>query len=176
MTDSYGAPDVCSPHIVFQTGVRDYDSSIGRCEERGETTMSTSEDTTQLFRALVEQGPDAVIYADREGMIRVWNRAAETLFGYTAAEVLGKSLDVIIPERFRAAHWAGFDKALETGRTKYEGRALRTRSAHKDGNTLYVDLSFGLIRDPAGVVIGAVATGRVSAERPGSGSPGAGSG
>ena len=130
--------------------------------------------TPELFRALVEQGPDAVIYADRQRMIRVWNRAAETLFGFAAAQVLGQSLDVIIPERFRKAHWDGFDKALETGRTKYEGRSLRTRSAHKDGSRLYVDLSFGLITDPAGAVIGAVATGRMSAERPGSGGTGSG--
>src|SRR6185436_106358 len=99
--------------------------------------------TLDLLQAVVEQAPDVMIYADREGAIRIWNRAAERMFGYAAAEVLGSNLDVIIPERFRAAHWAGFDKALETGATKYEGRALTTRSVHKDGSKLYVDLTFG---------------------------------
>jgi PAS domain-containing protein len=49
-----------------------------------------------LFQA-IEQGPDAIIVAGRDGAIKVWNRGAETIFGYAAAEVLGKSLDVILP-------------------------------------------------------------------------------
>ncbi len=114
----------------------------------------------ELLGAIVEQAPDAIIFADREGLIRVWNRSAERLFGYPAAEVTGRSLDVIIPERFRLAHWEGFKAALASGRTKYEGRALTTRSTHKDGSKLYVDLSFSLVRDRAGAVTGALAIGR----------------
>jgi PAS domain S-box-containing protein len=114
----------------------------------------------ELLGAIVEQAPDAIIFADREGLIRVWNRSAERLFGYPAAEVTGRSLDVIIPERFRLAHWEGFKAVLASGRTKYEGRALTTRSMHKDGSKLYVDLSFSLVRDRAGAVTGALAIGR----------------
>ena len=113
-----------------------------------------------LFQALVEQAPDAIIFADREGVIRVWNRGAETVFGYAATEVLGGSLDVIIPERLRRAHWEGFRKAIDTGQTKYTGRVLTTRSVHKNGSKLYVDLSFGLIRNGAGAIAGALAVGR----------------
>ena len=83
----------------------------------------------RLFEAIVEQTPDAIIFADCDGMIRVWNRGAETVFGFSAAEVIGSSLDVIIPERFRLGH------------------------------TLYVDLSFGLVTSGAGSVIGSVAVG-----------------
>src|SRR5262245_53588786 len=101
--------------------------------------------TPELIRAVVEQAPDAMIYADRDGAIRIWNRAAETLFGYSAGEVMGENLDVIIPERFRPAHWAAYMKAVETGETKYGGRVMTTRAVHKDGSTLYVDLSFGLV-------------------------------
>jgi PAS domain S-box-containing protein len=115
-----------------------------------------------LFQAIVEQAPDAVIFADREGAIRVWNRAAETVFGYSAAEVLGGSLDLIIPERLRTAHWNGFREAIRTGRTKHAGRALTTRSMHKDGTRLYLDVSFSLVRDSAGAVVGALAIGRVA--------------
>ncbi|HET9470554.1 MAG TPA: PAS domain S-box protein, partial [Usitatibacter sp.] len=61
-----------------------------------------------LFRAIVEQAPVSVILADRGGVIRAWNRASEALFGFAAAEVLGRSLDVIIPERLREAHWKGY--------------------------------------------------------------------
>jgi PAS domain S-box-containing protein len=113
-----------------------------------------------LLQAIVEQAPDAIIFADRKGAIRVWNRGAETVFGYAAAEVLGGSLDVIIPERLRRAHWEGFRKAVDTGQTKYTGRVLTTRSVHKDGSKLYVDLSFGLIRNGAGAIAGALAVGR----------------
>jgi PAS domain S-box-containing protein len=115
---------------------------------------------SNLFQAIVEGAPDAIIFADRNGAIRVWNRGAETLFGYSAAEVLGKSLDVIIPERLRQAHWEGFRRALDTGRTKYGGRVLTTRSVHKNGTKLYVDLSFGLVSDEAGAFVGAFAIGR----------------
>jgi PAS domain S-box-containing protein len=113
-----------------------------------------------LFQAIVEQAPDAVIFADCEGAIRLWNHAAETVFGYSAAEVLGNSLDVIIPERFRRAHWDGFQKAIGTGQTKYRNKVLTTRSVHKDGSKLYVDLSFGLVRAENGTVVGALAVGR----------------
>ena len=113
-----------------------------------------------LFQAIVEQAPDAIIVAGRDGAIKVWNRGAETIFGYAAAEVLGKSLDVIIPERLRAAHWEGFHRAIDTGRTKHGNRVLTTRSIHKNGSKLYVDLSFGLLRDEAGAVTGAMAVGR----------------
>jgi PAS domain S-box-containing protein len=113
-----------------------------------------------LFQAIVEQAADAIIFADREGAIRVWNRGAETVFGYAAAEVLGNSLDVIIPERLRRAHWEGFRRAIDSGQTKNAGRVLTTRSVHKDGSKLYVDLSFGLIRNEAGTIAGALAVGR----------------
>ncbi|MGP1679021.1 MAG: PAS domain-containing protein [Burkholderiales bacterium] len=113
-----------------------------------------------VFQAVVEQAPDAIIYADRAGAIRVWNRAAETVFGYVAAEVLGSSLDVIIPERLRRAHWEGFHRAIDSGQTKLGGRALVTRSVHKNGSKLYVELSFGLIRNGTGAIAGALALGR----------------
>ena len=113
-----------------------------------------------LFREIVEQASEAVIFADRDGAIRIWNRAAETLFGYTAAEVLGASVDVIIPERLRSAHWEGFRRAIESGQTRHSGQPLTTRSMHNNGSTLYLDVSFGLARDRAGAVVGAFAIGR----------------
>lgn len=113
-----------------------------------------------LFRAIVDEAPEAIIFADRDGAIRLWNRGAETIFGYTAAEAIGQSLDLIIPERLRAAHWSAFDHALETGVTKYAGRVLTTRSVHQNGNRLYVDLSFGLVKDADGSVTGSFAIGR----------------
>ncbi len=113
-----------------------------------------------LFQAIVMQAPDAVIFADCAGAIRIWNRGAEAVFGHAAAEILGASLDVIIPERFRAAHWEGFRAAIDAGRTKSGDKVRTTRAVHKDGSTLYVDLSFGLVKRADGTIAGALAVGR----------------
>ena len=118
-----------------------------------------------LSDVLVAEAPDAMIFADRDGVIRVWNSSAEAIFGYAGAEVIGGSLDVIIPERLRSAHWQGFHAAITTGIAKYAGKVLTTRAVHKNGSKLYVDLSFALIRDQAGAVIGSLAIARDCTER-----------
>jgi PAS domain S-box-containing protein len=125
-------------------------------------TEPTDTDATiaTLCRKIVESASEAIIFADRDGRIRLWNRGAELVFGYTAGEIVGESLDRIIPERLRAAHWDAFNRSVETGRTKHADRVLTTRSMHRNGNKLYVDLSFGLVKDANGFVLGAFAVGR----------------
>ena len=118
-----------------------------------------------LAHLLLDQAPDAVIFADREGVIRVWNQAAESIFGFDAGSATGHNLELIIPEQFRAAHWAGFHRALADGATKYAGKALPTRSQRKDGSTIYVELSFAIVHDESGAVIGALAHARDISER-----------
>ena len=109
----------------------------------------------------MDQSSDALIFADRHGTVRVWNRGAEAIFGYSAAEILGNGLDVIIPERLRRAHWEGFRRAIDTGQTKHGGRVLEPRDRFtRTGVRLYVDLSFGLVKDRSGAVAGAFAIGR----------------
>ncbi|MBW7924640.1 MAG: PAS domain S-box protein [Burkholderiaceae bacterium] len=115
--------------------------------------------------ALLEQLPDAVIACDRRGLIRVWNAAAARLFGPAASEAIGQSLDIIIPERLREAHWRGFEAAMAAGATKHSGRPLTTRAVSKSGEKLYVSMSFGMLHDADGQVCGAVAVAR-EAERP----------
>ncbi len=122
-------------------------------------------DSPELYEAIVEQMPDAVIVAGRDGVIRIWNRGAEALFGFAAEEAIGQSLDLVIPERLRSAHWSGFDRAFESRRTASGRRVRTTRAVHKDGRRLYVDLSFGLVVDAAGTALAAVAVGRDCTER-----------
>ena len=112
-----------------------------------------------------DQAPDPVIFAGTDGVIQLWNRAATTLFGHTSEQAIGQSLDIIIPERFREAHWRGFERALAHGATKYSGRALPTRSERKDGTTIYVELTFAIVKDASGRVIGALAHARDITER-----------
>lgn len=115
--------------------------------------------------ALLEQLPDAVIASDREGVIRYWNAAAVTLFGFAADEAIGQSLDIIIPEHLRAPHWKGYHAALAAGKTKYSGKPLTTRALSRDGGKLYVAMLFGVLHDPDGSAWGAVAVARRT-ERP----------
>lgn len=117
------------------------------------------------FAGVVDQAPVSIIVSDREGRIVAWNRASEALFGFAAGEVVGQSLDVIIPEHLRKAHWDGFDRSLASGTTKYAGRVMTTRALHKDGRKLYVDFSFGMLKDAGGAVTGVMAIGRDGTER-----------
>jgi PAS domain S-box-containing protein len=117
------------------------------------------------FEAILEQLPDPTIFADLEGAIRVWNAAATGMFGHTAAEALGQSLDLIIPERFREQHWTGFDRALAAGDTKYRGQLLTTRSVSKDGATIYLEMAFAILKDAEGKALGALAQCRDVTER-----------
>jgi PAS domain S-box-containing protein len=126
--------------------------------------MSTSEQAS-LYAALISQVSDAVIFADRDGLIRLWNPGAEALFGHDGQDVLGEPVDVIIPERLRAAHQAGFDAAVHTGQTRHGRASMTTRSVHRDGRVLYVDMSFALVKDAAGDVLGAVAVARDITDR-----------
>lgn len=114
---------------------------------------------------IVEQTADALIYSNRDGIIERWNPAAASMFGYSAAEACGQSLDLIIPEPLRAAHWRGFDAAMQNGSTRLHGRPTVTKAAHKSGETRYVEMSFALVSDQLGKVIGSVAMARDVTER-----------
>lgn len=114
----------------------------------------------ELFRLVVDQSPDALIFADKDGTVRVWNRSAADLFGYSPEEAIGQSLDLIIPEPLRPAHWEGYGQALAAGHTRHAGGALKTRATHKGGHRLYVSVAFAVVKDQAGEVIGAMATAR----------------
>jgi PAS domain S-box-containing protein len=121
---------------------------------------STTALPADLHRAIVEQSLDAILFADRDGVIRLWNRGAEVLFGFGANEAIGQTLDLIVPERFRRTHDEGYRLAINTGHLRHEGRVLTTRSAHKYGCRLYVDFSFGLLKDAGGQVSGVFAIAR----------------
>lgn len=116
-------------------------------------------------RQLIEQSPDAMVVADREGVIRVWNPAAERIFGHTAQAALGQTLDLIVPERFRDAHWTGYNRALAARATKYVGQSLPTRALRADGEQITVELGFAILLDPAGEATGALATARDITQR-----------
>ena len=87
----------------------------------------------EMFRWIVEAMPEAVVYSDREGIIRLWNRSAETIFGHRREDALGHTLDVIIPERWRARHWEGYRTVMRTGVTRYGRELLAVPATRSDG-------------------------------------------
>jgi PAS domain S-box-containing protein len=96
--------------------------------------------------SLVQAAGDAIIAADTDGTILLWNPAAERMFGFTAAEALGHALDLIIPERFRNRHWAGYQRVMRTGQTRYGTEVLRVPALHKDGRTLSIAFTVALLQ------------------------------
>ena len=108
------------------------------------------------YKQLVEVLGDALVVSDTGSVIRLWNAAAERLFGFTKAEALGNSLDLIIPERLQARHWAGYKKAMPSGDTRYNSDLLRVPAVHKNGRPLSIAFTvaflFGAERRVTGIV------------------------
>ena len=110
-----------------------------------------------LCSEIVDKAQDAIILADRDGVIRVWNPAAEAVFGYRAEEAVGKTLDLIIPERLRARHWSGYRDVMATGTTRYAKQVLAVPALRKDGTSISVEFTIALLHEPAGALLGPAA-------------------
>ena len=110
-----------------------------------------------LCRRIVENSPTAILFAGRDGKIRLWNSGAETVFGYTAKEALGQSLDLIVPERQRERHWEGWDKVMASGVTKYGRDPLAVPAVRKDGSRISIEFNVVLVRADSGELAGVAA-------------------
>jgi PAS domain S-box-containing protein len=119
--------------------------------------MTENLDHDGLCRTIVEDSPLAILFADRDGRIRLWNAGAEALFGFTADEALGKSMDLIIPERQRARHWEGWERVMASGITRYGRDALAVPATRKDGSRISIEFNILLVRTRAGEILGAAA-------------------
>ena len=114
----------------------------------------------EVMGRLIEQNPDAMIFADTDGKILVWNEAAERVFGFTREQAIGESLDIIIPEKLREPHWRGYDEAIKNGGTKYWGQSMPTKAIHSEGSMIYVELGFSIVLDAEEKVIGVLSSAR----------------
>jgi PAS domain S-box-containing protein len=128
--------------------------------------MTIAIDPAQLLRVI----SDAVIVADASGKIVWWNAAATRIFGFAEEEALGKDLALIIPERLRHRHNVGFGKSMETGTTRYGAQLLKVPAVHKDGRSLSIAFSVGMLFDANNTVTGVAAvirdeTSRFQADR-----------
>lgn len=117
-----------------------------------------SPEVDRFYRTLVRNAPDAIVYADAQGMIAFWNKGAERIFGFSEAEAIGKSLDIIIPENLRQRHWEGFAETVRTGKTRYgAGDVLAVPALRKDGSRISVEFTMLPFSDRAGRILGMAA-------------------
>jgi PAS domain S-box-containing protein len=119
--------------------------------------MTETTDHGWLYQRIVEDSPIAILFADQEGKIRFWNKAAQTMFGYGAEEALGQSLDLIVPEKQRPRHWEGYTKVMATGVTKYGSDPLAVPAMKKDGTRISIEFNVILLKSPTGEVQGVAA-------------------
>jgi PAS domain S-box-containing protein len=119
-----------------------------------------------LFNRILDGSPDAILICDDTGIVRYWNVAAERVFGFGAAEVVGASMDRIIPERYRARHWAAWEETMKTGVTHYgDGQLLAVPALTKDGRQISIEFSIQLITGVNGQIEWVVAIIRDVTER-----------
>lgn len=108
--------------------------------ETVETALLASEDR---FRSVVQSASDAIVLADSVGRILFCNRAAERLFLYRQEEMLGHSLTLLMPERYREAHERGIERMRAGGEARVLGRTLELHGLKKDGSEVPIELSLG---------------------------------
>ena len=111
-------------------------------------------DAEALATRILAATAAAVVFADREGVVRVWNAGAEQLLGYPAADAIGRRIDLIVPPEYRELHWAGFDHAIANGRPKNPGDDITLPAIHRSGERILIQGSFNLVHDDAGDALG----------------------
>jgi len=133
-------------------------------DDAGEATMTTPLSEPALATIVRAMG-DGVVVADPQGRIAFWNAGAERIFGWSAAEAEGKTLDLIIPERQRDAHWTGYRQVMATGRTKYGTDLLRVPAVHRNGERISIAFTVALLTGDDGRVESIAAIIRDETER-----------
>ena len=132
---------------------------LGPCTCSGALNDEAPTMDDRLYRQIIEGSPEAIILGDATGIIRLWNAAAEALFGFTAEEAVGQSMDLIIPERLRGRHWDGYHKVMATGVSRYgSGDLLAVPAVTKSGHTISIEFTIQMLKGAAGEIVGPVAT------------------
>ena len=98
-------------------------------------------ETEERFRALVETSTDAIVSVNEKMQVIQWNRAASDLFGFPKELMMGKPVDILIPEKFRQKHLEGFKRFLATGDARLVGKTAEFECLRKDGTTRPIELS-----------------------------------
>ena len=131
--------------------------------DTGSTVAGVTEEW--LATAVVKESAEAIVVTDPAGIIRLWNDGAAHMFGFSADEAMGQSLDVIIPEKLRERHWKGYFQTMATGYTRYGDKLLSVPATNRDGQRLSIEFSVALLRDDADQIVGISAVMREITER-----------
>jgi PAS domain S-box-containing protein len=99
----------------------------------------------------------ALVFADSSGIVRIWNSAAESLFGHRAAEAIGQTLDLLVPPEYRARHWAGFRAAMAAGDGNIDHSSFSIPALHRNGTVFRVEVRLLVVHDSRNRVVGAMA-------------------
>jgi PAS domain S-box-containing protein len=111
-----------------------------------------------IAQAALAPGPHAVISADREGIIRDWNETAEHIFGHSAGQAIGQTLDLIVPEEERIDHWRNFRRVMVTGVLNYRpDHVLDVEGLRSNGMRVMLDVALIAIPDERGGLVGIMA-------------------
>lgn len=100
-----------------------------------------------ILKQLYDNTSDGILFCDKEGIIRMWNKGCEKIFGFTTIEAEGSNLDIIIPEKYRKRHWNGFFESVETAKTKYAEKLLSVPALTKSGNIISIAFSIVMVKD-----------------------------
>jgi PAS domain S-box-containing protein len=111
-----------------------------------------------IAQSLLATRSDAIIAADRDGIIFFWSPGAERVFGYPIGDAIGRSLDLIVPERLRERHWDGYRTTIATGKSRYgDGDVLSVPALHQNGTTISVEFTVIPLKNESGAMIGLAA-------------------
>jgi PAS domain S-box-containing protein len=125
--------------------------------QRGEAAVLSASEQA-IAQAALAPGPHAVVSADREGIIRDWNETAEHIFGHSAGQAIGQTLDLIVPEEERANHWRNFRRVMANGLLNYRpDHVLDVEGLRRDGTRVRLDVALIAIPDEAGRLVGITA-------------------
>jgi PAS domain S-box-containing protein len=125
----------------------------------------TAHTQESLSEQIVRKAADAIIFADAEGIIRLWNSGAEAIFGYSADEAVGRSLDLIVPEKLRDRHWEGYRTVMATGKTKYGKETLAVPATTKGDQRISIEFTIVMVTNESGEPQGTAAIIRDVTER-----------
>lgn len=126
------------PHNAGATGVILFIRDVS-AERRQALRLSQSEERN---RQIFENALDAVVVANKQGIVVAWNRHAETTFGWTVQEAVGRNLtEVVIPPRFHAQHREGMNRFLQTGEKRIIDKRLEIVAQHRQGHEFPVELT-----------------------------------
>ena len=111
---------------------------LGELAHKWPPSLVASEDR---FRAIVEAANDAIILSDKKGNILSWNSAAQTMFGYSSEEIVGKPLTLLMPQRYREAHQQGIERVQLTAEYRVVGRTIELHGLRNNGEEFPIELS-----------------------------------